>query len=644
MKFTSFFAAATATVTYVTASPVRAVHAHSVHEKRSILPQGWSRQGVDLDKDMILPMRIGLTQSNLDKAYEHLMDVSHPTSPNFGKHWTAKQIKETFAPSDESVDAVRAWLAEVGIGNDRVSQSGSGSWLKFDATVEEAESLLRTKYHKFEHENGQPHIACDEYSVPAHLKRHIDLITPSVHFDAKLVKPKSVGKPWTETGAGNLPKLGQYISPHDIITQLNNCSNQIVPNCLRALYEFPPNLGANPRNSYGIVEYTPQAYVPGDLDNFFRNFSTRQVGDRPIFDSIDGGTILGSNESFGINGESNLDLEYAMTLVYPQKVTLYQVGDIFESGSFNNFLDAIDGSYCTYEGGDDPSQDSPYPDVNNTAGYKGPENCGGFPPTNVISTSYGYNEADLTPFYEQRQCNEYMKLGLMGVSVLYSSGDYGVAGNGGQCLNPDGSYNNGTSGRFNPSFPGTCPYITSVGATQVIPGTNIIRALATGTQPEQACETIIYSGGGFSNNFALPAYQADAVNSWFKNHPPPYGADRFNNSRTSRGYPDISANGANYVLAIDGTFGLVFGTSASSPTLGSILTLVNEVRLDFGKSPIGFINPTLYANPGSLNDITQGGNQGCGTAGFSSAPGWDPVTGLGTPNFPRLLRTFLELP
>lgn len=84
------------------------------------------------------------------------------------------------------------------------------------------------------------------------------------------------------------------------------------------------------------------------------------------------------------------------------------------------------------------------------------------------------------------------------------------------------------------------PYITSVGATQVIPGTNI---LASRTEPEQACETVIYSGGGFSNVFPLPSYQKTAVQSWFKNHPPPYGADRFNNSQQTRGFPDISANG-----------------------------------------------------------------------------------------------------
>lgn len=121
----------------------------------------------------------------------------------------------------------------------------------------------------------------------------------------------------------------------------------------------------------------------------------------------------------------------------------------------------------------------------------------------------------------------------------------------------------------------------------------------------------------------------------------------------------------NYVVAIDGQFELVYGTSASSPVSGAILTMVNDARLAVGKSPIGFINPTVSCLPqivvslfsiaiatkiysagfaGAFNDITMGGNQGCGTAGYTAVPGWDPVTGLGTPNFPKLLAKWLLLP
>jgi tripeptidyl-peptidase-1 len=58
---------------------------------------------------------------------------------------------------------------------------------------------------------------------------------------------------------------------------------------------------------------------------------------------------------------------------------------------------------------------------------------------------------------------------------------------------------------------------------------------------------------------------------------------------------------------------------------------------------VGFLNPVLYANPNALNDITSGNNPGCGTQGFSAVNGWDPITGLGTPNFQKLVDVYLSL-
>ncbi|KAM3086466.1 hypothetical protein ACMFMF_000415 [Clarireedia jacksonii] len=610
---------------------------HVVHERRDGLPRNWRREN-QLAREQHLPMRIALKQSNLHNAEAFLMDISHPSSPNFGNHWSAKKVAETFAPSTESVNAVIQWLGEAGITSERAKQSQGLNWIQANVTVAEAESLLNTKYYAYTHsESGQTHVACEDYSVPESIREHIDFITPTVHFDAKVVGPKQkrglnelqkravARRQSTQLGAGHaiggpndksLPKQGAKLSPAQVklsTDALSTCNTAITPDCLRALYDLPTDYAVAPGNSYGIVEYTPQAYLPNDLDVFFSNFSPALVGSRPVFDSIDGGELQTIVESFSYNGESDLDLEYAMALVSPQNVTLYQVGDIAQGASFNNFLDAIDGAYCTYDGGDDPNQDGIYPDPYGVGPYyyTGPENCGGFAATNVISTSYAYDEVDLTPAYEERQCNEYLKLGLQGVTVLYSSGDYGVAGNGGLCI---------TGNKFNPSFPGTCPYVTAVGATQVKPN-------ATVTQPEEAAESIIYSGGGFSNVFPLPSYQADAVATYFSQHLPPYNSSKYNNSQVTRGFPDISANGVNYVVAIEGSFNLVYGTSASSPTVGSIITLLNAARIEAGKAPVGFINPVLYENPEILNDITEGGNQGCGTAGFTAVEGWDPVTG-----------------
>ena len=123
-----------------------------------------------------------------------------------------------------------------------------------------------------------------------------------------------------------------------------------------------------------------------------------------------------------------------------------------------------------------------------------------------------------------RQCTEYGKIGLAGTTVLYSSGDFGVAGFGNVCLTENGTETaDGT--RFNPSFPSGCPFVTSVGATQVNPNSTVF-------QPEGACEQVIFSGGGFSNIFSIPSYQKEQVASFLKRHPPPFTSAQFNNSGT----------------------------------------------------------------------------------------------------------------
>jgi tripeptidyl-peptidase I len=94
-------------------------------------------------------------------------------------------------------------------------------------------------------------------------------------------------------------------------------------------------------------------------------------------------------------------------------------------------------------------------------------------------------------------------------------------------------------------------------------------------------------------------------------------------------YLDVAANGDNVAMFLERQFITNGGTSASTPIFASLINRINELRLNAGKNTVGFINPALYFHPEKLNDITNGTNPGCGTAGFSAAPGWDPVTGLG---------------
>ncbi|KAJ7260955.1 peptidase S8/S53 domain-containing protein [Mycena haematopus] len=626
----------------------------TIHEQRTVAPHGWSRVGRPFPTDL-LPLTIHLTQSNIDTLHDRLLDVSHPDSENYGKHWTAEEVKAYFQPSQESREIVLEWLEEAGVERGRIGLSTCGSWVRVkDFSVAEAERILNTEYHVYEHIHGGTRLACAAYSVPSHVQPHIDLITPTLHFD---------GPPSSKSKRGKLSARNFNVKAVDIDTappkanpetthtdDLSNCDVRITPPCYRALYNIPasPTILAGSKNSFAVVEYTPQAYLPSDLDLFFANFSPSLVGRRPELISVDGGVVQTSEMDFGVNIESNFDLGYAMTLVGPgQGVQLYQVEDVVEGAAqllspFNDLLDALDGSYCTEDGGDDASVDGTYPDPA-PGGFKGPKDCGDKPRSNVISVSYASNEADLTPFYEIRQCNEYGKLGLMGVTFLFASGDSGVAGNGDLCVFPNGTQSVDAP-LFNPLFPANCPFVTGVGATQINPGSTV-------SDPESAASL---TSGGFSNIFALPEYQKKAVGEFYEFHRPPYGAERYNDSQRARGIPDFSVNGVNCTVVAEGRTIAVAGTSAAPPVIGAMITLINDARLAAGKSPVGFINPAIYSDAfrgagafkgaGAFHDIVSGSNPGCGTAGFESVPGWDPVSGLGTPDFGRLRELWLGLP
>lgn len=343
--------------------------------------------------------------------------------------------------------------------------------------------------------------------------------------------------------------------------------------------------------------------------------------------------------------ESDLDFQISYPIIWPQNSVLFQTDDmVYESnytfnGFLNNFLDAIDGSYCDHISPLDPHYPNPAP-----GGYKGQLQCGVYKPTNVISISYGGAEADLPIAYQRRQCNEIMKLGMQGVSVVVASGDSGVEGRGGHptpsnCLGKKRNV-------FAPMFPASCPYMTAVGATVLPLG-------AAASSHQEVAVSSFPSGGGFSNIYERPAWQSKAVTDYFAKADPgyPYYESVNNNSfgenggiynRIGRGYPDVSAIGDKVVIFNKGAPTSIGGTSASAPVFAGMLTRINEERLAAGRPTVGFVNPVLYAHPEAFFDVTEGSNPGCNTNGFSAAKGWDPVTGMGTPNYPALLKVFMD--
>ncbi|KAE8390103.1 peptidase S8/S53 domain-containing protein [Aspergillus alliaceus] len=628
-----------------------------VHERREVTSANWVKSARVSPSDQHV-VRIGLTQSSLGEAHEMLMDVANPSSSNYGNFWSADEVAAKFAPSQETVREVQAWLTEGGISANRVAQTQNRGWLVFHATSREIESLFNTTYYEYHNrQTGKKTIACEEYHVPAAVQKHIDYVHPGVNLNPYSGKVTGINRRRVSARKSKrFARRQRPVQKHGAKgLNTTSCDQAITPDCIRALYKIPSTrAAAHPNNSLGIFE-EGDYYAQEDLDLFFKQYAKNiPKGTHPIPAFIDGAKAPVPVENAG--GESDLDFELAYPIIYPQTTTLYQTDDQNwaqnTTGFLNTFLDALDGSYCTYcaygECGNDPSLDPVYPD-GDEGGYHGRLMCGVFKPTNVISVSYGMQENQLPASYQQRQCLEFLKLGLQGVSVLFASGDNGVAGPPGTAGVENGCLGNGSI--FSPAFPNSCPYITNVGATKVYPGQTV-------SDPESAVydPNGIYSyasGGGFSNIYPIPDYQADAVSKYFKDHNPPYpyykagdalGQNGGLYNRSGRGYPDVAANGDNIAVYNAGESGLSGGTSASTPIFAAIINRIIDERLAVGKGPVGFINPVLYKNPSVLNDITNGSNPGCGTDGFSTAPGWDPATGLGTPNYPKMLKLWLGLP
>lgn len=422
----------------------------------------------------ILPMRIGMTQSNLHIGDELLMNVSRHDSDSYGKYYTAEEVHDIFAPSAMAVEAIKSWLVSAGIEAERISQSVNKQWMQFDAKVEEAEKIFRTTYHQYEHSaTGRTTVACDSYAIPEHLQQHVDYITPGLKLMAAgKASVASLEKRASEhekrgfrTGSGKFggPRVKEVLTQDALSSILAalipSCDTAITPKCIAELYSIPQATKAAAGNQLGIFE-EGDFYAAEDLIEFFATLAPNiPVTTAPKLEGIDGGTA----PSVYAGGESDLDFQISYPIIYPQNSILFQTDDYLyasgveaSTGFLNTFFDAIDGSYCTstaFGETGDSSIDPVYPDPN-PLGYQGKLQCGVYKPTNVISISYGEQEDDLPANYQQRQCQEIMKLGMQGVSVVIASGDSGVAARSTDDGNADGCL--GTGQVFNPDFPANC--------------------------------------------------------------------------------------------------------------------------------------------------------------------------------------------
>merc|ERR1712039_871138 len=196
----------------------------------------------------------------------------------------------------------------------------------------------------------------------------------------------------------------------------------------------------------------------------------------------------------------------------------------------------------------------------------------------VVSLSYGSQKIDFCDkTTASRLSEDVQKLGAMGVTVLIASGDDGSGG-----VSRQGSNN----GKLSPSFPASIPSALAVGAT----------FFESGLSGEEQATTQFGSGGGFSYDYDMPSYQADAVKAYLAKSPLIGTKSYASNGRAS---PDVSLLGEQFTVEDGGRALSVGGTSASTPSWGAIISLLNEdcLAASGGSKTLGFVNPLFYANP-----------------------------------------------
>lgn len=290
------------------------------------------------------------------------------------------------------------------------------------------------------------------------------------------------------------------------------------------------------------------------------------------------------------DGEAGMDIEYSSALAPGATIDYYQ-SNIGSNG------------YASQTGLEDGLQ---------LAGTDANDN-------EQISNSWAYCSQSGDPFVTAVE-NILASNTATGHNYFFASGDYASA-----CYDVTTNY----YGNPYTFYPASSPYATGVGATE-------FSGTVNGSYPGEVAHSyagcapfcgLIYpsgSGGGYSSLFARPSWQSG--------------------TNTQRGVPDVSADGdpntgACVVYGSSTSCSTIGGTSLATPLWAGMLATVNSYLRSTGGQPVGFANPVLYQLATSaqpyppFHDITSGTN---GT--YSCGPGWDPVTGLGSPDLWNLAR------
>lgn len=345
-------------------------------------------------------------------------------------------------------------------------------------------------------------------------------------------------------------------------------SGTFTPPQIAALYNFPGGLTGQ-GETIGIIELGG-GYSTTDLQTYFSSLGITEPSVTAV--SVDGGA---NSPGSSADAEVELDIEVAGSIAPGANMAVY-----FAPNTDQGFIDAI--TDAVHDTTRTPS---------------------------VVSISWGGSEDSWTQQSQTAMNGALQDAGTLGVTVTVASGD-------------NGSTDGVGDGKLHVDFPASSPYVLACGGT-TLQGTG--SSISSEVVWNEIANGEGATGGGVSDLFALPSYQASAG-------VPAQPETGF----VGRGVPDVSGDAdpsTGYFILVDGQNQVVGGTSAVAPLWAALIALINQ---QLGHAA-GFVNPTLYGLASAFNDITSGNNDDSNLGYYSAAAGWDPCTGLGSPNGAAIL-------
>jgi tripeptidyl-peptidase-1 len=570
---------------------------------------GFAAVGAALNLNADFALVVGVKHRNLEAFEEFFWDVSNPRSPNYAKYLTVPEIADFIGASQSTLDQVSNWLLDLGARPESCKTSDLRDTItcSFESTPTTFSS------------NGIP-------TTPAQMDDVVDFILRQDYI-ADTAETR------------RLPTRATH--PAAVADPVDNGEGD--PQKQKDAYGLPRGTKAKNANT------TQMVWGPGTFGYFGYDLELFQTYYEPDL-NLKKITCNGKEDcdNNGDNfGEGTLDTSYisAMGLSATTLVSNTNTSSSTEEGK--GF-----GAALLWFVNDLASHTKNVPQVlSMSLGSLSAFSCDllcseaakvGI--SNLECNAFLQKQRQVCMFLSQDQVDRInvglQVLGTRGISVFASSGDGGSHFSFGQFsggLIADAL--NTISCTFQmPVFPTSSPYLTSVG------GTGWSDAGGSPAHPV-AWDG---SGGGFSWQFSAPSHQKAVVANYLSTTSGLPPASSFNSS--GRAYPDVAALADVVIpLCVYGGCSPSGGTSASSPTVAGLFTLLNDHRMSNGLPPLGFVSPRIWQvateKPGAaFQDITKGNTKTTCDNGFPAGPGWDPTTGWGRPVWAGMLEYFGSAP